>query len=228
MKIHFLGTGASEGIPNPHCTCEVCEKSRDLGGRNIRTRSSVIIDDELKVDDPQDTFYQSVRDNINLTGLKELLITHTHADHFNPGDMINRIEGFAHGVDEPLHIYGHDLAVKGYGQQLPSKSGRFIYHHVLPFKQISSRTAAITPLLADHDQRETCLLYFIEKDGKNILYGNDTGWFPDETWDWLKYQKIDLAILDCTGGFNNDKRSRNHMCIETVLEVQRVFKEQSM
>lgn len=228
MKVHFLGTGASEGVPNPHCTCDVCEKSRALGGRNIRSRSSVILDEELKIDDPPDTFYHAIRDGINLTGLKDLLITHTHGDHFSPNDMINRIESFAHGINDPLHIYGHDLAVKGYRNKLPRQPNRFAYHHVSPFKAVSTQTATVTPLIADHDPLETCLLYFIEKDGKHILYGNDTGWFPEETWAWLEGKQIDLAILDCTGGFNNDKRARNHMCIETVLEVQRVFQEGNM
>ncbi len=28
MKIHFLGTAASEGIPNPFCRCEHCQQAR--------------------------------------------------------------------------------------------------------------------------------------------------------------------------------------------------------
>ncbi|WP_200915571.1 hypothetical protein [Margalitia shackletonii] len=42
MKLHFLGTAAAEGIPNPHCTCNTCTEARRLGGRNIRSRTSVI------------------------------------------------------------------------------------------------------------------------------------------------------------------------------------------
>lgn len=228
MKIHFLGTAASEGIPNPHCTCNVCEETREQRGKNIRSRTSVIIDDELKVDDPPDAFYHAIRDNYNLTKLKDLLMTHSHGDHFTPQDMLNRIEGFAHGVNEPLHIYGNDLVIQGYSQYIPDDKNRFIYHRMIPFKEIETQTAIITPLLADHDSNETCLLYFIKKDGMNILYGNDTGWFPEDTWNWLKGKQIDLAVLDCTGGYNNDKRSTNHMCIETVLETKRMFNEQNM
>src|SRR5699024_6157159 len=71
MKIHFLGTGAAEGIPNPHCTCDVCEQTRIERGKNIRSRTSVIIDDELKVVEPPDTYYHTIRDRLDLTGLRD-------------------------------------------------------------------------------------------------------------------------------------------------------------
>ena len=29
----FLGTGASEGIPNPFCRCRICETARKMGGK---------------------------------------------------------------------------------------------------------------------------------------------------------------------------------------------------
>ncbi len=34
--------------------------------------------------------------------------------------------------------------------------------------------------------------------------------------------------MDCTGAFNGNKRSRNHMCIETILEVQNVFQQEEI
>jgi len=230
LKLHFLGTAAAEGVPNPFCHCEVCNHARNLGGRNIRTRSSVLIDDELKVDYPPDAFYHAMRYQLDMSQIKDLLLTHTHYDHFHPGDLYNRIEGFAHGITEPLHIYGNDLVMQGLRQELPQEEEgrRFSYHRVLPFNEFETQTAKVTPLLADHDPMQTCLLYVIEKAGKKILYGNDSGWFPEETWAWLKDLKIDAAILDCTGGYTSNKRSRNHMCIETVLEVKRVLQQENI
>lgn len=230
MKLHFLGTAAAEGFPNPFCKCEACEKARELGGRNIRSRTSVMIDDVLKVDYPPDSFYHALRDGIDMSQVEDLLITHTHCDHYNPADLEKRIVGFAHGIEHPLHIYGNDPAVQGFRQALSQydNGARFQYHRVLPFEKVKTQTAEVTPLLADHDPLETCFIYLIEKDGKTVLYGHDTGWFPEKTWDWLKGKEMDLAILDCTGGYNRNKRSRNHMCIETVLEVQKTFEQEKM
>jgi phosphoribosyl 1,2-cyclic phosphate phosphodiesterase len=229
LKVHFLGTAAAEGFPNVFCKCEYCQKARQLGGRNIRSRSSVIIDDTLKVDFPPDSFFHALRDGIDMSSIEDLLITHTHYDHLNAGDLFNRIEGFAHGIDLPLRIHGNDLAMLKCGQALSGHVGdRFSFHRLQPFKTIMVGSAEVTPLLADHDAMETCLLYYIEKNGVKLLYGNDTGWFPDETWEWLKGKKIDIAILDCTGGLSSNKRARNHMCVETIMEVQHIFQKENI
>ena len=47
MKIHYLGTAAAEGWPAVFCQCDACKAGKEMGGKNIRTRSSVLIDDEL-------------------------------------------------------------------------------------------------------------------------------------------------------------------------------------
>ncbi len=65
MKIRYLGTAAAEGIPAIFCDCEVCRKSRELGGRNFRTRSQAIIDDTLLIDFPSDTYAHFLNYNLN-------------------------------------------------------------------------------------------------------------------------------------------------------------------
>ena len=228
MKIHFLGTAAAEGFPNVFCNCDACTKAKQLGGKNIRTRSSVIVDDVLKVDYPPDVYMQALRDDVDMSLVKDLLITHTHFDHLNAKELISRMDGYAHGIEQPLNIYGNDLALYQCHQIFQEENGgreQFLLHKLQPFKTVIIGEAKVTPLLADHDPNETCLLFFIEKKNTCILYGNDSGWFPNETWDWLKGKIIDLAILDCTVGKTSNKFSHNHMSVETVIEVQKVFKE---
>lgn len=60
----------------------------------------------------------------------------------------------------------------------------------------------ITPLKADHDPLTSPVIYIIFDGKKNILYANDTGYFPDQTWDYLeKYRPhFDFIPLDCTVG----------------------------
>ena len=50
MKLKFLGTAASEGIPNPFCNCELCTKARHEGGKDVRTRASALIDGVIQID----------------------------------------------------------------------------------------------------------------------------------------------------------------------------------
>ena len=63
MKLQYLGTAAAEGIPAVFCECENCIKSKENGGRNIRTRSQALIDDCILIDFPQDTYNKKLSYN---------------------------------------------------------------------------------------------------------------------------------------------------------------------
>lgn len=82
MKFQYLGTAAAEGIPAIFCQCENCEKIRKKGGKNIRTRSQAIINDDLLIDFNADSYIHFLNNNIDTSKIKYCLITHTHSDHF--------------------------------------------------------------------------------------------------------------------------------------------------
>jgi phosphoribosyl 1,2-cyclic phosphate phosphodiesterase len=218
LKIHILGTAASEGFPALFCTCPHCLKARTLGGKNIRTRTSAIIDDTLKVDFPPDTYHHVLRDNLDLSKINHLLLTHTHHDHLYTDDLNMRLPVYAHGVEGPLHIYGNDAALTKCSQTLKKNNEHFHLKLLKPFQTCQVGDAIVTPLLADHNPLETCLLFHIEKGNTRLLYGHDTGWFPDETWDWLENSKVDIALIDCTNG--NLPEYRNHLNVTAVIDIK--------
>ena len=88
MKIKYYGTGASEGIPALFCKCPVCEEARKNGGRDIRSRSQALINDDLLVDFPPDTFMHIVYGGLDLQSIHTCLITHSHSDHLYVEDKI--------------------------------------------------------------------------------------------------------------------------------------------
>lgn len=47
MKITYYGTAAGEAWPGVFCDCELCRKARMLGGKNIRTRSQALVNQDL-------------------------------------------------------------------------------------------------------------------------------------------------------------------------------------
>lgn len=49
MKLQYLGTAAAEGIPAAFCTCPVCKHARQEKGREIRSRSQMLLDGELLI-----------------------------------------------------------------------------------------------------------------------------------------------------------------------------------
>lgn len=79
LKLTFLGTGTSQGVPVIGCTCDVC-KSQDH--RDQRLRSSVLIqhnDLNIVIDSGPDFRQQMLRVGIN--HLSGLVFTHSHKDH---------------------------------------------------------------------------------------------------------------------------------------------------
>ena len=55
MKLTYLGTAAAEAVPAIFCNCEICKEARKLGGKNVRTRSQALINDDLLLDFPAGT-----------------------------------------------------------------------------------------------------------------------------------------------------------------------------
>ena len=94
MKLRFLGTAAAEGWPAIFCSCPACQKARELKGKNIRSRFSIMIDEAYKIDFPPDSFYHMVRDNLDFTKLKYLFISHPHTDHLAPYEFEFRRKWF--------------------------------------------------------------------------------------------------------------------------------------
>ena len=79
MKITFLGTGTSQGVPVITCKCEVCiSKHR----KDKRLRTSVLIESDntkVVIDTGPDFRQQMLRENIQK--LDAVLFTHEHKDH---------------------------------------------------------------------------------------------------------------------------------------------------
>jgi len=88
MKLTYLGTAAAEGWPGTFCNCTACRSARALGGKDIRTRSQAIVDGELLLDLPCDTYFHMLRGSLDLSAVRWLLVTHSHTDHFYPSELI--------------------------------------------------------------------------------------------------------------------------------------------
>lgn len=217
MKIQILGTAAAEGWPALFCNCEVCKKARALGGKNIRTRSATMIDDQLLIDFSADTYGNALRFSLDLSRVHTLLVTHDHEDHLYAEDLGTRYTWFAHldkSAPETLTVYGNDRV----GAQVSrgtfpygGPGSRVAFRRVVPFREEALPGGyRFTALTALHDRSQQCYLYLLEdKDGKRMLYGHDTGRFPGETMDFLAAKHLDFVMLDCTDGPNAE--GTNHM-----------------
>ena len=122
MKIRYLGTGAAEGLPAPFCTCAICENARVEGGREVRSRSQMLVGEELLIDFPPDTYYHSLAHGLRLGKVHTLLVTHDHMDHWFPGGLINRHSAYQQGAEGVLHVYGNEAVGRSFTAQFSSAS----------------------------------------------------------------------------------------------------------
>jgi len=217
--IIFLGTAAAEGWPGLFCECEHCSNARASGGRNIRTRASVMIGEKYKVDFPPDTFMQMLREGLDLSKLEYLFITHEHADHFCLAELCWRFPPFAHIKDgRILNVYGNSIVAQAMeGVRDVMEKSNILVHCVKPFEIFDAGEMKVIPLPADHSPES--LLYIFQFHGKSILYGNDSGWFPSQTWEEIGRYNLDIAILDCTNG-PLPVEDRWHMGISGVMRAK--------
>ena len=235
MKLQYLGTAAAEAWPGLFCNCPQCEAARKLGGKNIRTRSQAVIyadkvgegepDDILLIDLPPDTYLHCLQHGLRLDKVGHLLITHSHDDHLCATELQYRCGIFANPVPEfPLCVYGNDKVKKYIDDALPDlqKWPTGIEYNLLePFKPYKAGVYTVTALLALHDRTEQCFIFMIEHNGKRMLYGNDTGIFPEETWEYIVGKEFDLISLDCTSGIL--KEGTNHMGLPDAIEVEKLL-----
>lgn len=204
MKITFYGTGASEGFPALFCECDHCMNVRKMEPKNFRTRSSCLIDETLLVDFSADTYAHCLYGKLDLTKVRNILVTHSHNDHFYPQDLCKIMPPYArHQRIEPLFIHGNEHVEKAFidGGGLNPKLQPYLQFKLLkPFETYNIGSYQIMPVPANHAPGENCLLYIIKDNKKVLLYGHDSGYFRDEAWDALKKFHFDAVILDCTSG----------------------------
>lgn len=100
MKVTFLGTGTSQGVPLIGCNCEVCTSTDK---RDNRLRSSVWIQTEdasIVIDSGPDFRYQMLRAGVNR--LDAIVYTHGHKDHVAGMDDVRAYNFFS---NKPIDLY---------------------------------------------------------------------------------------------------------------------------
>ncbi len=219
MQIRILGTAAAEGWPGLFCGCETCRRARMAGGPNIRSRSSVLIDDRWKIDLPPDTFHHIATQGIDLSRLEHLFITHTHSDHCDLNTLEFMHPPFAHRGDEALHVYGapplYDAVVRRFGQAPPGVQ----LHTLAPMQPVQAGALRFTAIRAQHDPSELCVTYVIESDTATVLYASDTGAYDEDVLETLGAYRFDLIIAECTMGLM-EHDGRYHMAFRDVLHLR--------
>ena len=114
MKLTFLGTGTSQGVPVIACGCSVCLSS-DTKDKRLRTSAMITIDDcNYAIDSGPDFRQQMLRENVQ--DLSAVLFTHEHKDHVAGLDDV-RAFNFKH--QKAMEVYCDENVERALHREYP-------------------------------------------------------------------------------------------------------------
>lgn len=213
MKITFLGTGTSQGVPVIGCHCEVCNS---LDYRDKRLRTSVMIELNnlnLVIDSGPDFRQQMLREKVQK--IDAILYTHEHKDHTAGMDDI-RAFNFKHNMDMP--IYGRINVLNQLKQEFSYVFSGANYPglpkvvlNIIENKPFEINYNLITPVEVLHGKIPVFGFRF-----NNFAYITDANFISNEEKNKLK--NLDVLVL-------NALRIQPHISHFTLQEAIEVVKE---
>lgn len=196
MRLTFLGTGTSFGVPQIGCDCAVC---RSTDPRDKRTRSGAVLEaggSTILIDTPPELRLQLIAGGFSR--IDAVVYTHEHADHING---IDDLRIFSVRRRQPLPIYGpaetlerlrasfnyiFDDAVRPFeGTSKPS----LVVHETQPGRVMSVAGIDVLPLAFQHGH----LRVFGYRFG-NVAYLTDVKAIPDAERESLR--GLDVLVLN--------------------------------
>ncbi len=209
MKLRFLGTGTSAGMPVFACDCA---SSTSTDPRDTRTRTSATIeftdpdgiDRVILIDTSPDLREQVLRESI--TRVDAILFTHNHVDHTFGLDEVRR---FNEVMKQPINIYANqhtmDALTRVYQHILePHKNvqksfiAQLIPNIIEPYSSFTLFGLKITPITLHHGKLP--ILGFIfesshhDSDLLPLSYCTDVSEIPDRTFEYL--EPTQTLVLD--------------------------------
>ena len=193
MKITFLGTGTSHGVPMIGCDCATC-RSEDPRDKRLRTSIYVQMDDGtgVLVDAGPDLRQQALRHNIRR--VDAILFTHGHADHIFGLDETRRFTGISRG---PLPCYGDEQTLSDI-----RKTFSYVFDPATPrgggLPELDLRLVdgpirvgahEVIPIPVLHGTRPILGLRF-----GSFAYLTDCSSIPEGSWPLL--HNLDVVVLD--------------------------------
>ena len=210
MKICFLGTGTSHGVPMIGCECTVCRSSSKY---NKRLRSSVLVSVSglnILIDTSTDLRQQCLK--YNITAVDGILFTHHHVDHiFGLDDT----RPFNYKKKDRIKCFGNDLTIDNlrrvysYIFDYPEIAGGVPMVELIPVsKPFVIEGIQVMPITIMHGK----MPIFAYRIG-DFVYATDCSDIPNDSMDMFKGCKV--VVLDCL----REKPHPTHFHLDQAISV---------
>ena len=214
MKVNFLGTGTSQGIPVIGCDCEVCKSKNP---KDSRFRSSILVsvkDLNIIIDTSIDFRMQMLR-----TGTKHLeavLFTHEHKDH-TAG--LDDIRAFNFIQKRPMDVFAEARVIRALNREFEYVFAEKKYPgapqintHIINSTPLQIENIEVIPLRVMHNR----LPIYGYRIG-DMAYITDVSNIPDKTREQLHGLK--LLIL---GAIRKEKHYSHFSLEEALGEITKI------
>ena len=210
MKITFLGTGTSQGVPVIACGCRVCAST---DSRDKRLRTSLLLESKditLVIDAGPDFRQQMLRENV--VKLDAILLTHEHRDHIAG---LDDVRAFNHKSQSAIDIYSEERVQKAIHTEFSYVFSEIRYPGIpkMQLRQISDSSFSINgveiiPIRVYH--------YHLPVYGfriGNFAYITDANYIPEES----KKKLVGVKYL-VVNALRKEKHI-SHFCLSEAIDL---------
>lgn len=219
MKLTFLGTGTSQGVPVIGCRCEVC---RSADERDSRLRTSAMVEVAGKtfvIDAGPDFRQQMLREGVER--VDAILLTHEHKDHTAGIDDVRAFNFVDYPTIRTMHIYANEPTVatllKDFDYAFAENRYRGVpvieLHTISEQEPFSVCGVEIMPIVGEHSNRFRSVGYRIER----MAYLTDfSGIKPAEE---QKLRGVEYLVVNALRWMPHD----SHFSVDEALQlIQRI------
>lgn len=209
MKVTFLGTGTSTGVPQIGCQCPVCTST---DARDKRLRASILVETDetvIIIDCSPDFRQQHLR--LPFRKIDAMLLTNEHYDHVGGIDDLRPFSVFG-----PVQLYMEERVENAIRERMPYCFADIKYggipeidiNRIYPENTFHIHNIPILPVRVMHHK-----LPILGFRIKNLAYLTDVKTIPESEFSKLKH--LDTLIISAL-------RKEAHFTHQTLAEALRI------
>ena len=200
-KLTFLGTAADDFSPRLKTDCKDCFEL------DARRASCILVGEKYLID-----CGMYVMESIRIAGvdtgkITDIFVTHLHTDHF----VAEYAEQIAAGHEKPVRLWVRRDA------QLPAMENVEVVYLPRHTEVEVEEGVSVVSMDANHDAKSFPQHFVFNIHGKKLLYALDGGWLLNESYNFMRGLKVDMAVLDATcGDYLGEWRIGEHNTIPMI------------